>query len=140
MHIERMKEECSSLMRYGGKMAEDLMKKVADRAINLNSVLKMEREKIMIRAKEIAEESKMAREEMEREVKEVKREMEEMKREMEEREVEKKKMEREKREMEREEREREKKATKEVRRRREGIYCSTHTSWDRHELLTNNFG
>ncbi|KAG0641286.1 hypothetical protein HOY80DRAFT_1021424 [Tuber brumale] len=45
IHIEDMKEECSLLMRQGGKMAEDLMKGLADRAINLDRVLKVEMEK-----------------------------------------------------------------------------------------------
>ena len=40
MHIKEMKEEFSSLMRCGGKLAEDLMKEVVDRVISLENVSK----------------------------------------------------------------------------------------------------
>jgi len=40
MHIKEMKEEFSSLMRCGGKLAEDLMKVVVDRMISLESASK----------------------------------------------------------------------------------------------------
>ncbi|RPA97019.1 hypothetical protein L873DRAFT_1810540 [Choiromyces venosus 120613-1] len=36
-HIEEMKEECSSIMWCGGKLAEDLMKEVVDRVVTLES-------------------------------------------------------------------------------------------------------
>jgi len=39
-HIKEMKQEFGSLMRCGGKMAEDLMKKVVDRVISLEGVSK----------------------------------------------------------------------------------------------------
>jgi len=38
IHIKEMKEEFGSLMRCGGKMAEDLMKEVVDRVISLEGV------------------------------------------------------------------------------------------------------
>ncbi|KAG0641289.1 hypothetical protein HOY80DRAFT_919176 [Tuber brumale] len=45
MHMVDMKEEYSLLMKSGGKIAEDLMKGVVDRAISLDSALRMEMEK-----------------------------------------------------------------------------------------------
>ncbi|KAG0641284.1 hypothetical protein HOY80DRAFT_744632 [Tuber brumale] len=72
IHIEDTKEECSLLMRHGGKMAEDLMKGVADRAIDLNRVLEMEMQKMEIAktvmgVKEMAMKMEMEREKRERE-------------------------------------------------------------------------
>ncbi|KAG0130014.1 hypothetical protein HOY82DRAFT_592256 [Tuber indicum] len=65
MHIEEMKVECSSLMRHGGKMAEDLMNEVANRVINLGSVSKKEMEKKAI-MKKAKKERKMQRKEVQR--------------------------------------------------------------------------
>jgi hypothetical protein len=108
MHIEEMKEECSSLMRHGGKMAEDLMKEVADRAINLNSVLKKEAEKREMEKREI---EKREREEREKEQRE-KEQREKEQREKEQREKEQKKRE-ERERQEREQREREEREQRE---------------------------
>ncbi|KAG0130018.1 hypothetical protein HOY82DRAFT_563174 [Tuber indicum] len=66
MHIKDMKEECSSLMRHGGKMAEDLMKEVADRAINLDSVLEMEMEEMKEKMKNMETEKMEMKEKMEK--------------------------------------------------------------------------
>ncbi|KAG0130013.1 hypothetical protein HOY82DRAFT_650556 [Tuber indicum] len=101
MHIEEMQEECSLLMRNGGKMAEDLMKEVAHRAINLNSVLK-EAEKKEMEKREI---EKSEREEMENE----QREREDRERE-----------DREREDREREDREREDRERREREERRRG--------------------
>ncbi|KAG0130015.1 hypothetical protein HOY82DRAFT_592257 [Tuber indicum] len=110
MHIEEMKEECSSLMRHGGKMAEDLMKEVADRAINLNSVLKKEAEKKEMEKKEI---EKREREEKEKE----QREKEQEEREEREREQREQREREERERQEREQREREEREEKEKERR-----------------------
>ncbi|CAZ80491.1 unnamed protein product [Tuber melanosporum] len=74
MHIKDMKEECSSLMGRGGKMAEDLMKEVADRAISLDSVLEMEMEKMETEKMEMKEKMKK----METEWMEVEKKLEEV--------------------------------------------------------------
>ncbi|KAG0641285.1 hypothetical protein HOY80DRAFT_1021423 [Tuber brumale] len=61
MCIKDIKEECGSLMRHGGKMAEDLMKGVADRAINFDRALEMERKKMAMERKEMEREKIMIR-------------------------------------------------------------------------------
>ncbi|KAG0641287.1 hypothetical protein HOY80DRAFT_919170 [Tuber brumale] len=116
MHIQEMKEECSSLMRHGGKMAEDLMKVVADRAINLDSALK-EREKKERDQREREGEEGRGRERQERERE--RQEREEKEREQRERQDRERQEKEERERQEREERERQEREERERQEREE---------------------
>ncbi|KAG0641293.1 hypothetical protein HOY80DRAFT_902605, partial [Tuber brumale] len=103
MHIKEIKEECSLLMRYGGRVAEGLMEKPAAQASKrVSKKARKEANKREVEKREMEEEEEKEREREERE----REEMEKMEIEKQERE-EREKKEREREAMEKKERERE---------------------------------
>ncbi|PWW76976.1 hypothetical protein C7212DRAFT_363338 [Tuber magnatum] len=118
MHIKEMREECSLLMRCGGKMAEDLMKEVVCRVVGLEIMLKKEKEKKERERRERKEKEAKERREKEEEEKE-RREKEEKEKEENERKEQEKIERREREEIERREREERERMEREERERME---------------------